>query len=113
MITNKPWGYEELLSVNDKYAHKLLFMKAGHKCSLQFHQKKVEDFYVISGKMLFTYGDSQDSLQQIELGPGGRFIIPAGMIHRMEAIEDILYIEASTPELDDVTRLEDSYGRTS
>ncbi len=107
----KPWGSEELLETNSNYTFKKLTMLAGHKCSLQYHQEKHETFYVVSGKLKFTYGSDLSNLQSIELSPGVSFVIPPGLIHRMEGIEDSIYLEASTSQLDDVIRLEDSYGR--
>lgn len=111
MFIKKPWGSEELLETNEKYTFKKLTMLAGHKCSLQFHEFKHETFYVISGKMKFTYGLTADTLNDLILGPGDNFVIVPTIVHRMEAIEDCVYLEASTSELNDVIRLEDSYGR--
>lgn len=111
MITVKPWGSENLIFSNERYSFKEIKMSRGHKCSLQYHQKKHEAFYVLSGKIRFTFGEQLTSLQEIEMGPGDFYVIPVGLIHRMEGLEDSVYLEASTSELDDVIRLEDSYGR--
>lgn len=108
---DKPWGYEELLEHNDKYVMKKLFMKTGHKCSLQYHNIKKETFIVLSGKMLFTFGKTQDTTTQRQVDVGEYFTINPGEVHRMESLEDCTYLECSTPELSDVVRLEDSYGR--
>lgn len=111
MKIEKPWGYEELLESNDKYTFKKLMMKAGHKCSLQYHNYKHETFLVLTGKLKFTYGADVAHLTTKIFLPGESFTIPPKLIHRMEGVDDSIYLEASTSELDDVIRLEDSYGR--
>lgn len=113
MITriDKPWGWEEWLDVNDKYAFKKLFMLSGHKCSLQYHVVKRESFYVISGKLKFRIGHDVNKLVEKIMLPGDTYIIDPGIVHQMEAMEDSVYIEASTPEVEDVVRLKDEYGR--
>lgn len=109
--TEKPWGSEELIEKNSRYCMKRLFMRAGHQCSLQYHQLKHETFYVLSGRMEFQYGSSAKSLITKEMLPGDSFVIAPLMIHRMKALEDCVYLEASTPELTDVVRIDDDYGR--
>lgn len=111
MIIEKPWGSEELIETNEKYTVKKLKMLAGQRCSLQYHEKKHETFYVLSGKLKFIHGEDINFLKEIEFIPGDYFVIKPGLIHRMEGIEDSIYLEASTSELDDVIRLEDNYGR--
>jgi len=108
----KPWGYEELIECNDKYVVKKLFMKKGHKCSLQYHKLKKETIIVLSGILSITVGDKEDNLKNTTYECGDNITIPPYMIHRMEAIEDCLYTETSTNELWDVVRLQDSYGRS-
>ena len=104
---NKPWGHEELVEVNDNYVVKRLLMKKGHKCSLQYHEKKKETVVVLSGTMTVSYND-----QVFQMGPSDTLTIDSHVVHRMFAeLEDCLYLECSTPELDDVVRLEDEYGR--
>lgn len=107
----KPWGYEELVECNDKYVVKKLFMKAGNKCSLQYHKLKTETIVVLAGDLYITIGKTQDSLQTKVYGPGDMVTILPYTIHRMEAKENCLYMETSTNELWDVVRLEDAYGR--
>ena len=107
----KPWGYEEWLEVNDSYVVKRLFMKKDHKCSLQYHEFKKETFVVISGILRFTHGESEAALKEDILKPGDFFTALPLYIHRMEGVEDSLYLECSTNQLDDVIRLKDSYGR--
>jgi mannose-6-phosphate isomerase-like protein (cupin superfamily) len=103
----KPWGYEELLECNDKYVVKMLFMKRGHSCSLQFHELKKETIVVLSGVLRITVADSSR-----EYTAGETVTIPPYTVHRMEAVENSLYTETSTNELWDVVRLQDAYGRS-
>lgn len=108
---NKPWGHEDLVHVGDTYVVKRLFMTAGNSCSLQYHELKHETIIVFAGELLFKVGISEDDLREVKLGAGDTWVIPPGVIHQMEAITDCTYIEASTPQLDDVVRLQDKYGR--
>lgn len=108
----KPWGYEELIEHNENYVLKKLFMKKGKRCSLQFHEYKHETLYVVSGNLKLTVGDSLNTLKEIELKPGDSYVLPPKIIHRMEGLNDCLYLESSTPELEDVVRLEDDFGRS-
>jgi mannose-6-phosphate isomerase len=107
----KPWGYEELIDCNDKYVVKKLFMKKGHKCSLQYHKLKRETILVLSGELRISIGKDKESLETKSYFAGDTVTIEPYTIHRMEAAEDCLYSETSTNELWDVVRLEDSYGR--
>jgi hypothetical protein len=108
----KPWGYEELIECNDKYVVKKLFMKGGHKCSLQYHKLKKETIIVLTGTLKITIGENIDSLEDKLYTSGDTVTIAPYIIHRMEAVEDCLYTETSTNELWDVVRLQDSYGRS-
>ena len=110
-VIEKPWGKEEVLEVNDKYMVKRLTMLAGHRCSLQYHEKKHETIYVLSGKLGIVHGKEEKSLKTLELVTGDFLSIEARIIHRMMGIEDCVYLEASTPELTDVVRLVDDYDR--
>lgn len=110
-IIDKPWGCEEIVEINDKYMVKKLTMWAGHRCSLQYHNNKKETIYVLSGKLKISHGESQDKLEEKVYAAGDSFTISPGIIHRMEGLEDAIYLEASTPELDDVVRLVDDYQR--
>lgn len=107
----KPWGSEELLEKNEKYVLKRLIMKEGHRCSLQLHQKKCETIYILSGQLKIIYGNTMEHLEEKIFLANESITIPTGMIHRMEGITDSIYLEASTPELDDVVRLSDDYMR--
>ena len=107
----KPWGWELLLEKNDKYVLKKLFMKKGECCSLQYHKNKHETIYVLSGVLRIQHGDNRDKLAYLDLNPNDIFVCPNGCVHRMIGAEDCVYLEASTPEMDDIIRLEDNYGR--
>ncbi len=109
----KPWGGEELLAHTDLYALKRIRVKPGSRPSLQYHERKSESLYLLSGLMRIEIGDSADSLVTDELQPGETVDVPKGKIHRVTALEDSVLIEVSTPELDDVVRLQDDYGRES
>jgi mannose-6-phosphate isomerase len=107
----KPWGYELLIEKNKKYMFKKLFMKKNHRCSLQFHKKKIETIFVVSGKLKIYYGDNINKLNQKIFKPQNTITINPKTIHRMQAITDCIYLEASTPEIEDVVRLSDDYNR--
>ena len=108
----KPWGYELIWALTDVYCGKLLFVKAGHSLSLQFHREKDESWYVQSGRAKLELGSVGDPVLNEEVvGPGACFRYRPGTVHRITAIEDTTVLEVSTPHLDDVVRLEDSYGR--
>lgn len=112
MIIEKPWGSESWLIKNENYVMKMIYMKKGNKCSLQYHVKKMETIYVISGTMKYHYGIDKDNLKSIKVMPGECIHVPPNTIHRMEAIEeDIKYLEVSTIETDDLVRVEDDYNR--
>lgn len=112
MLIDKPWGFENLLEKNDKYMFKLLKMNAGHACSLQYHEFKTETVYVLEGVLKLYIGETKDSLTESLMHPGEHITIRPYTVHRMEALEDATYLEASTPELEDVIRLEDRYKRS-
>lgn len=108
----KPWGYERLWALTSTYAGKILFIRQGETLSLQYHETKDETIRVLSGRMRFRAGPSIDALETALLDPGMSFAIPPKLIHQMEAVEDCTVVEVSTPQLGDVVRLEDKYGRT-
>lgn len=109
---SKPWGEEIWFAHTDFYAGKILKIKKGHRYSLQYHKEKLETQYVISGQVKMIHGDSEDNLQETILNPGDKFDVTPGMIHRAEGVEDSEIFEVSTPELDDVVKLADDYGRS-
>ena len=107
----KPWGHELIWAKTDRYVGKILHIRAGEALSLQYHRIKDETIMVLSGRMTFVYYTDGDTPHTRELGPREPFHITPGLRHRMIALEDTQVIEVSTPELDDVVRLEDRYGR--
>ena len=110
-VIDKPWGKEEVIEINDKYMMKKLTMWKGHRCSLQLHKQKKETIYVLSGQLRIISGLSEDSLVAKVYTSGDSITISPGTIHRMEGVEDSIYLEASTPEMNDVVRLVDDYDR--
>ena len=107
---SKPWGYEIVWAQTPQYVGKILHIQAGHKLSRQYHVKKDESFLVESGEMDLEVGDGADR-RVIRMVARDSFHCPPKTIHRMVAVTDVDVIEVSTPELDDVVRLEDAYGR--
>ena len=107
----KPWGFEELWALNSNYAGKILHIRAGESLSVQYHKVKEETILLQSGRLLLHVGKDTSALQNINMLPGMSFHIPPGLIHQMEAIEECVLLEVSTPHLDDVVCLKDSYGR--
>lgn len=110
-IIPKPWGQEEVIEINDRYMVKKLTMKAGHRCSLQYHNHKRETIYVLAGRLKIVSGSKAESLSERIFQPGESVTLPTGLIHRMEGVDDAVYLESSTPEMDDVVRLKDDYAR--
>ena len=106
----KPWGYEIIWAETDRYVGKILHIAAGQKLSRQYHVKKDETFLVESGEMDLEVGGDADR-KVIRMKARDSFHCAPGTIHRMVAVTDVDVIEVSTPELDDVVRLEDAYGR--
>ena len=107
----KPWGQEEVIEINECYMMKKLTMLKGHRCSLQYHKVKRETIYVLKGQLCIYYGPSQEKLESRIFGSGETITLVPGVVHRMEAVEDSVYLESSTPENDDVVRLGDDYQR--
>lgn len=109
---DKPWGYELHWAKTDKYVGKVIHINKGHALSLQYHNQKDETIFVWAGKILFEI-DEQGTLVGREMTPGMSVHVTPPTIHRMTALEDSDIMEVSTPQLDDVVRLEDRYGRKS
>ena len=109
----KPWGYELVWALTESYCGKVLFVRAGQALSLQYHEVKDEAWYVQSGLATLELGTVGDEtpLSVVEITSGAALHFPSGTIHRVTAIEDTTILEVSTPNLDDVVRLEDRYGR--
>ncbi|HEX9726971.1 MAG TPA: cupin domain-containing protein [Gemmatimonadales bacterium] len=108
----KPWGYELIWARTDRYVGKILHIEPGHLLSLQYHERKDETLYVLSGTIVFRVKVGED-LREIPMSPGDGYHVTPGTVHQMEAVTPADLLEASTPELDDVVRLQDRYGRVS
>ena len=106
----KPWGYELIFAHTDRYVGKLLHIEPGHVLSLQYHNKKDESIYVLSGEIILRLQQGEQ-LTERRVRAGEAFHIPPKLIHQFEAVTVTDLLEASTPELDDVVRLKDRYGR--
>ena len=110
-FVDKPWGQEEIFAETDRYVGKILKIRADESLSLQYHERKEETLRVLDGHVRFVAGSDPDRLESFELGPGDVYHVTPGLLHRIEAVTDCRLFEVSTPELDDVVRLEDRYGR--
>lgn len=106
----KPWGYELVWAETDRYVGKLLHIKAGHKLSRQYHVRKDETFFVQSGEMDLEIG-KPPQVEVKRMKALDSFHCTPNTVHRMVAVTDVDVLEVSTPDLDDVVRLEDDYGR--
>lgn len=111
-IKAKPWGSEIWFAQTKQFAGKILHIKKGHRYSLQYHEKKRETQYLFQGKIRLTIGRDRANLQELIMQAGDKIDIEPGTIHRAEGLEDSLIFEVSTPELDDVVKLADDYGRS-
>jgi mannose-6-phosphate isomerase len=111
MKVDKPWGHELIWAATERYVGKLLHIRAGEALSLQYHRVKDETIMLLSGRMTLIYFHDGEEPHSRELVAREPFHIRPGLRHRMIAIEDTEILEVSTPELDDVVRLEDRYGR--
>lgn len=110
-IVDKPWGHERIWADTDRYVGKVLHIRAGHALSVQYHERKDETISLLTGQMIFRVGDADGMLQDVPLEAGESYRVTPGTIHQMEAVTDCDVLEASTPDLDDVVRLSDRYGR--
>jgi mannose-6-phosphate isomerase len=108
---DKPWGHELIWAVTERYVGKVIVIESGRRLSLQRHAEKDESILVVGGRLRLHLEDDDGVVRATDLEPGEYRRIPAGRIHRFEAVERCELIEVSTPELDDVERLEDDYGR--
>jgi mannose-6-phosphate isomerase len=107
---DKPWGHELIWAETPRYVGKLLHIQAGHRLSRQYHRVKEETLLIQSGEMELEVGPNE-AIEKRRMVKGDVFHVKPGTIHRMIAVTDVDVIEVSTPELDDVVRLEDAYGR--
>jgi len=110
-IVDKPWGHEEIFAQTERYVGKILVIRAGEALSLQYHERKEETLRVLDGTVRFVAGEVADVLEDHVLEAGAVFHVPPRCLHRMVAVTDCRLLEVSTPEIDDVVRLEDRYGR--
>ncbi|HKE89333.1 MAG TPA: cupin domain-containing protein [Gemmatimonadales bacterium] len=106
----KPWGYELIWARTDRYVGKILHIEAGHVLSLQYHERKDESIYVLSGEIVLRLEQGETQIER-RMAQGEAFHIEPKLVHQFEAVVTSDLIEASTPELDDVIRLKDRYGR--
>jgi mannose-6-phosphate isomerase-like protein (cupin superfamily) len=106
----KPWGHETIWARSDRYVGKILHINAGHELSVQYHNKKDETVHLLSGEIAYRVKNG-DVLEDVQLRVGESFRITPGTIHQIVALTDCDVLEVSTPELDDVVRLSDKYGR--
>ncbi len=106
---DKPWGYEIWWAQTDRYVGKILHINAGHTLSLKYHERKDETLYLQLGLMDMQFGLSAERLETKRMQPGDVHHNPPGMIHRLIAVTDVDLFEVSTPEVEDVIRLEDAY----
>ena len=109
---SKPWGHEIIWAANDLYVGKILHVTAGHALSVQYHERKDETVYLLSGEMKYWVQlPGTETLEDMRLVTGDAFRIVPGTIHYIEAVTDCDILEASTPHLDDIVRIKDRYGR--
>jgi len=108
----KPWGHEIIWALSERYVGKILHINAGHELSVQYHNRKDETIYLLSGEIIYrVQREGDDILDDVKLRLGESFRIVPGTIHQMIAVTDCDVLEVSTPEIDDVVRLTDKYGR--
>jgi len=108
----KPWGHETIWAHTDRYVGKILHINAGHELSVQYHNRKDETVYLLSGEIVYRVQiEGDDILDDVQLKVGESFRITPGTIHQMVAVTDCDVLEVSTPEVDDIVRLSDKYGR--
>ncbi|MEO8216127.1 MAG: cupin domain-containing protein [Acidobacteriota bacterium] len=108
----KPWGYELIFGKTERYVGKILHVNEGESLSLQYHVVKEETLYLIAGRVRLRLSDASDD-RTVIMEVGDCYHIPPGLVHQIEALEAADIVEVSTPELDDVVRLEDRYGRVA
>jgi mannose-6-phosphate isomerase-like protein (cupin superfamily) len=108
---SKPWGSEQIWALTERYCGKVIRIDAGRRLSLQRHERKEESLIVLSGRLRLHLEGDDGSVAVHELGPRESAHVGPGRIHRFEAVTDVELVEVSTPEIDDVERLEDDFGR--
>lgn len=110
-IVPKPWGHETIWANTELYVGKILHVKAGHALSIQYHMQKDETIHLLRGELRYLTGVQGGPLEETPLAVGESFRNRPGIVHQMIAVTDCDILEASTPHLDDVVRLQDRYGR--
>lgn len=112
-VVEKPWGRETIFAETDHYVGKILFIVQGQRLSMHYHERKGETMYVLRGHVRMTIGPASEgnALHEVDLASGETIDLPPGTVHRLAALEDTEIVEVSTPELDDLIRLRDDYGR--
>jgi mannose-6-phosphate isomerase-like protein (cupin superfamily) len=111
-VVPKPWGHETIWAHTERYVGKILHIRAGHALSVQYHNRKDETIHLLTGDMIYRVRSLDgDQLSEVHLKPGESYRNTPGHVHQMEAVTDCDVLEASTPDLDDVVRLSDRYGR--
>ena len=108
---DKPWGNELIWALTDRYCGKVITIETGRRLSLQYHERKDETLFVLAGEVHLLVGEEKGALEEIRLKPGDSYRIRPGVRHRMSSEVATDLVEVSSPELDDVVRLEDRYGR--
>ncbi len=108
---DKPWGNELIWSLTDRYCGKVITIETGRRLSLQYHEQKDESIFILSGRLLLHLEDDAGAMTARELGAGEAAHVAVGRRHRYEAIERVELVEVSTPEIGDVVRIEDDFGR--
>jgi quercetin dioxygenase-like cupin family protein len=108
---DKPWGYELIWAHTSQYVGKVLHIHSGESLSLQYHEVKDETIFLFSGEMRLWVGSDSGALEEIRMVPGDAVRVLPGTVHRMQAVTDCDVMEASTPQLGDVVRIQDRYGR--
>lgn len=109
----KPWGYELIWAQTDEYVGKVVHVRAGEALSLQFHEEKDETLFLLRGQVTLEIGPGVNSLQRVLIEEGEAFRIRPGVLHRVVAETEVEILEASTPEMDDIIRVRDRYGRSA
>jgi len=107
----KPWGWEKIWAHTDRYVGKILHINAGQALSVQYHVRKDETVYLLSGELKYWVRDATGEMRDVNLAVGEAYRITPGTVHYMEAVTECDILETSTPDLDDVVRLKDRYGR--
>lgn len=111
-IVKKPWGKEVWLELNDRYCYKRIYINAGYKTSFQYHRQKLETNYIIEGQAEIWLENDQGTIDKKIMKAGEFFTVRPPKKHRVIAVTDLILQEVSTPEVDDVIRIEDDTGRS-